>query len=384
MNILFVHNYYQQRGGEDIYFDSLQKLLKDKGHNVYSYTKKSSSISSIKSTINTGINLINDKETFHDFSSFLNNYKKIDIAHVHNIHPIIHPTIYRILHDSNIPILQRVPHYRKICPKATLTRNGTICEACVHQTVPISSIMYKCYRNSYTQSFVYAVIQAYQKLRHFDKYIDMYQFQTEFVQNYFNKHTNIPKQKSSIVRHYVPDHSYFKSKKKDYFVFAGRLAEEKGILQLLQLFSQNKQYKLVVVGDGPLMNQVQKFSKYKNITILGQLSRERVLKILSEAIATIIPSTWYETGPFVLMESYSVGTPVICPDIGVFPEQIKDTGFLYKHTNLQSMLEYLEKLLTNRRFLTSISNKCHTYYQLHYSEKIHYKTILKLYNKLIK
>jgi len=31
MKILLIHNYYQQRGGEDTCVDSLYKLLKDKG-----------------------------------------------------------------------------------------------------------------------------------------------------------------------------------------------------------------------------------------------------------------------------------------------------------------------------------------------------------------
>ena len=41
MRILLIHNYYQYYGGEDTYYDSLAKLLKNKKNEVYEYTKSS-------------------------------------------------------------------------------------------------------------------------------------------------------------------------------------------------------------------------------------------------------------------------------------------------------------------------------------------------------
>ena len=34
MRLLLVHNYYQQRGGEDVVFEAEAKLLRERGHHV--------------------------------------------------------------------------------------------------------------------------------------------------------------------------------------------------------------------------------------------------------------------------------------------------------------------------------------------------------------
>ena len=39
MNILIVHNYYQQRGGEDAVFETEKEELKKIGHNIIEYTR---------------------------------------------------------------------------------------------------------------------------------------------------------------------------------------------------------------------------------------------------------------------------------------------------------------------------------------------------------
>ncbi len=44
MKILLIHNYYQYYGGEETYFHSVAKLLKQKGHEVKTYTKDSKNI----------------------------------------------------------------------------------------------------------------------------------------------------------------------------------------------------------------------------------------------------------------------------------------------------------------------------------------------------
>ena len=45
INILIVHNYYQVPGGEDTVVSNEQDLLKEKGHNVWLYSRNNSEIS---------------------------------------------------------------------------------------------------------------------------------------------------------------------------------------------------------------------------------------------------------------------------------------------------------------------------------------------------
>ena len=53
-----------------------------------------------------------------------------------------------------------------------------------------------------------------------------------------------------------------------------------------------------------------------NVNILGIQTRDLVFEYISKAKAVVIPSIWYEAGPLTLVESFSMGIPVICSDIG--------------------------------------------------------------------
>ena len=57
MKILLIHNYYRYWGGEDSYFESLKKLLKEKGHKITTYVEDSKNIKTIFDKIKVGIGM---------------------------------------------------------------------------------------------------------------------------------------------------------------------------------------------------------------------------------------------------------------------------------------------------------------------------------------
>ena len=61
-----------------------------------------------------------------------------------------------------------------------------------------------------------------------------------------------------------------------------------------------------------------------NVRLLGQVSREQVLGLLRESRALLMPTQWYEGQPMVILESYSVGTPVVGSCLGNVKDMIID------------------------------------------------------------
>ena len=53
-------------------------------------------------------------------------------------------------------------------------------------------------------------------------------------------------------------------------------------------------------------------------------------KYVAEAKCVILPSEWYENGPYTIMEAMSQGKPVIVTNYGGLPEIVEDgkTGFI--------------------------------------------------------
>ena len=384
MKILFIHNYYQYYGGEETYFHSVLKLLKEKGHKVKTYTKDSKDIKTTWDKIKVGIGLFWNKQVEMELSEIIKDFKP-DIAHINNIYPLIGATVYSICSKYNIPVIQRMPDFRLICPKGILYKQGKICELCIYKSFKYPSILNKCYHNSFIASFILSLSIYYHNHFRTFKTINKYVFQADFIQDFFIKHTHIPLSKTVILPHFVHNAALTKADNGNYFLFVGRLSEEKNIIPLLKIFAALPNIRLKVIGDGPLRSQVQKYSIYKNIEIKGHLSRSEVLNYMKNALFTIIPSHWYETGPFVLMESYSVSTPVIAPRLGVFNKQILEnkTGLFYNQTNYQDLKNKILTAYNNPQIAYKMRKYVKREFNTRYTDKKHYSGLMNIYTNSI-
>ncbi|MBN1326217.1 glycosyltransferase family 4 protein [Candidatus Falkowbacteria bacterium] len=136
--------------------------------------------------------------------------------------------------------------------------------------------------------------------------------------------------------------------KKINYLFLGQLEKHKGILFLLDVFSEfNKQKdcRLYIVGTGSLEEELKK--KYENddwVEFLGFISANLLGKEVFKRIHyTIIPSLCYENSPSVIYDSYKFATPVIASAIGGIPELVQEgvNGYLFEPGNKFSLLNKL-------------------------------------------
>ena len=91
-----------------------------------------------------------------------------------------------------------------------------------------------------------------------------------------------------------------------YFLYIGRISEEKGIAALLAIFSNLPHLKLLVVGDGNMREMVMKeYSRFDNIIFKPFANRSQIAAYYKNALAVIVPSVWYEVLPLVILEAIS-------------------------------------------------------------------------------
>ena len=79
--------------------------------------------------------------------------------------------------------------------------------------------------------------------------------------------------------------------------------------------------KLFIVGTGPVGEKVKEYilkNNIQNVQILGFMSGQSLKDIVGNAKAVILPSEWYENGPYSAIEALQLGRPIIGADIGVF------------------------------------------------------------------
>lgn len=113
-----------------------------------------------------------------------------------------------------------------------------------------------------------------------------------------------------------------------YFLFVGQVLVHKGLLNLVEAFSQVKNEidaSLLIVGSGSLEDKVSKVIAQKGcqqrIRMLGRIDDKRILaNLYANALAVVVPSIWPENAPLVALEALACGTPVIVSDKGGLPE----------------------------------------------------------------
>jgi glycosyltransferase involved in cell wall biosynthesis len=86
-------------------------------------------------------------------------------------------------------------------------------------------------------------------------------------------------------------------------IFVGRLAEEKGLTDILQSAQQLPHIHFAIAGDGPLRKQVEDSAKENsNVEYLGWIDRSRVLAEIDDSQLLLLPSI-FETFGTVALEA---------------------------------------------------------------------------------
>ncbi|MFA5770300.1 MAG: glycosyltransferase family 4 protein [Patescibacteria group bacterium] len=354
MKILLIHNYYRQRGGEDEYFDSLVKLLKDNGHHIILFTKKSKEIISFNQKIESIRSLFGFNYKINKQLSQLIKNEGPDIAHFHNIYPLIGPSAYLVCKENKIPIVQTIHNYRLLWPKG---------------------IFYSAGRSRFYSLFLSISIFFNIKKKIYNL-IDHYIFPSRFTRDFYLKNALFKIKDHTIVPHFVNIKISTKPiKKSNYFLFAGRFSQEKGIIPLLQIFSKLPKNNLIVIGDGPQKKTVDSYKKYKNIEILNWLNKKLLYRYIQKSLAVIVPSLSFEVMPLTPIESNILGTTVIVPKTKVFQETIKNNVVFFKFGDFLDLKDKIIKL-HNSKLKPKID-----YYS--YSPESHYSFLMSIYKNYI-
>jgi glycosyltransferase involved in cell wall biosynthesis len=105
-------------------------------------------------------------------------------------------------------------------------------------------------------------------------------------------------------------------------LFVGRLVEQKGLLQLIQVAKVCFDYydELCIIGKGPFKVELEKYisnnPKLKSkIVFTEYLPNKQIIKKISEYNLLVLPSIWKEGWGVVVNEALMVGTPVIASKV---------------------------------------------------------------------
>ena len=178
----------------------------------------------------------------------------------------------------------------------------------------------------------------------------------DLIKNYFipyEKVITINNPVSKKIEDFAKSIDYIKFPKRYEVLFVGSLTEKKGVFYLLEAFSliHKKDSKLMlrIVGEGELKSKLLEFCKdlkiEKNV-IFEDFTPDIAIYYL-KARLTLLTSL-YEGFPNVLIESLTLGTPVVAFDCPSGPSEIIENGkngYLVKYLDVKAFSETVLKAL---------------------------------------
>jgi glycosyltransferase involved in cell wall biosynthesis len=349
-SILMVHNYYQERGGEDLSFEAERRALQDAGVTVHTYTDTNFRVDTMGG-LQTAVRCTWSREAHRDIRQIIRETKP-QLMHVQNFFPLISPSIYYAARAEGVPIIQSIRNYRLLCPNAFFFRDNHVCEDCMGKRFAWPGILHACYRGSRAGSAAVAAMQSvHGALGSWSNKVDHFISLSEFGRSKMIE-GGLQPERISVKPNFVYPDPGPSDDDRSFILFVGRVSDEKGIETMLRAWEQiHADVPLVIAGRGPASPLVAEAAeRLDGVTWVGRQTINQIYQLMGRATALLFPSEWYETFGRVVIEAYSRSTPAIASNLGAISELVVpgETGYLFEPGNPDSLAEAARNIWGNQ------------------------------------
>lgn len=387
MRILLANKFYYRRGGDCIYTMNLEKMLKEKGHEVavfamqYPENEESewskywpSNMTKLKAFTRP----FGDGEVRRKFGMLLDDFKP-DVVHLNNIHTQLSPAIAKIAHERGARVIWTLHDTKLVCPCYTCMRDGKWCNECFTDKKAV--IRHKCMPGGLPGAIIgYREIMKWNKdaLQEFTNlFLAPSQFMMDTcVEGGYSKE-NFRVLCNFIDVSKIPQMTQIAQMKEDYYVYLGRVNEVKGVRTLCKAAALLDK-RLIVIGGGELLLELQEtYRGRKHIEFKGQMHWEEFMPILRGARFMVLPSEWSENNPLTVIESQSLGTPVLGARIGGIPELIKEdvSGMTFTSGDVEDLKDKIVLMFVHKFDYEAIAKNAVE----RYSSEAYYERLMEYY-----
>ena len=403
MKILEIDKYYYLKGGAETVFFNTMQLLRDNGNEVIPFclanSKNQASVyssyfvnfpelseSSLFTRIKYLPSFFYNKESARKLEQLIVR-EKPDIAHIHLLFNGISVSILPVLKKYRIPVVMTVHDYRLICPAYTFTDGKQcLCEKCLVTKNYWQCAVNKCSNGTFVNSLLLTLEMYYRRWSYEPiNYIDKFIFVSKFS---WKKHiqANLDYQKKGVhLYNFTMDKHCDCKKMKDYFLYFGRISEEKGIQTLINAAKMMPSVPFKVAGTGPLLPYF-KGQNISNVSFVGFKRGKDLEDLIAGAKFVVVPSEWYENNPLSIIESMMTKTPVIGSCIGGIPELIshKVSGFLFEPKNCTALKNILSQAMElNDQEYEQMCQNAYEFAQNNFSRNAYFDKLMSIYQEVV-
>ena len=368
MRILHINKFLYRRGGAEAYMLDLATLQREQGHDVAFFsTHHPDNEPSAYATdfpeyvelnppprrwsdkARAAARILHSKTAADGLARVVARFRP-HIAHVHNIYHHLSPSVLRPLSSRHIPMVMTLHDFKLACPTHRFMANGRVCEACVPRRFYMASVK-RCLGGSFAASSLNGIELAAHTLFRSYEPINRFICPSRFLAEKMTESRVFP-DRLRVVPNFV-DASRMGAKQTvgGGIVYAGRLAEEKGVDILIRAAS-DLSCDVHVVGNGPNRRALEALAERvgsTNVTFHGHLPVRNVHDWTRASAVAVMPSRGYENAPMGILEAFACGVPVVAADHGGLPELVHADvdGELVPPGDASALAAALDRLVTD-------------------------------------
>lgn len=395
MKIVVAHNMHRagSSSGDDLVFAKETDLLTKHGHTIIRYSINNDLFDKahiLKKAIYT-LGMFFSIKNYLEMNKLLKN-EKPDIMHVHTLFPLLSPSVLIAAKMNQVPVVATLHDTRLACPSATSLREGKICSLCTDGKY-LRMIKYNCFKKSKVMSTIVSLVfTLHRALNIYDKYINKYiclndnQIQLIKESGYCEKKIVKKYNFLEAFKSTLNSKAILNGLPGRYVVFYGRIGEEKGIKELIKIWNKIDDIPLVIMGSGPLEEELKAWSSDRsNIYYLGFTQHEECLCIVQHAEFVVFPSIWYEGCSMVVVETESLGKPIVATNLGFANEAIVNgyNGYKIELGDIYGFVNVIRELWQNKELIISMGSNAKADYLNKYLPEDNYEQLVNIYTSIL-
>lgn len=330
MNVLVVHSFWHERGGDSTAVDATVAGLEARGHRVLPFAmrhpdnrpspwearwpawREADRLVSVPGGIWS-------RSAARALDSVLVD-ARVDVAHLHHVHRHLTPSVLGPLRARGIRVVWTLHDYELVCPSGLLYVEGARCTRCFGHHYQ-EAVRHRCKKGDPTRSAAVAVEKAVHALLGVAGWVDAFVCPSRFLLERVAE-AGLPRARLHHLPNLLPPLPLAEGPGEGW-VYAGRLAEEKGVEDLLDAARSRPGLPGTVIGDGPDAARLRRLAP-AHVRFTGALPRAETLRRLGGAAIVVVPSRWPENDPYAVTEAQAMGRVVVACAVGGIPEQVTD------------------------------------------------------------
>lgn len=260
----------------------------------------------------------------------------VDVAHVHHLHRHLTPAIFPVLQARRVPVVWTLHDYELTCTTAHHYRAGAPCFACDGHPAFTPALRHGCTRTPEgsapsplrraTGAAGLVAEKVLHRLAHATDPVSAFIAPSVYLAD--RVRPALPGARIEHLPNPLPVRPLTPTARSG-VLFAGRLVEEKGVLDVLAVARMLPDVPFTVLGDGPLRSALTSVG-LPNLRAPGAVGRAEVDAASRSAAVVLVPSRWPENDPYAVTEAQAAGAVVVASALGGIPEQVRhgDDGLL--------------------------------------------------------